>query len=408
MKIYLVGGAVRDGLLKRTVTERDWVVVGARPEDLAAQGYQRVGREFPVFLHPDTHEEYALARLERKVGPGYRGFDTEFSPTVTLEEDLQRRDLTINAMAQDAEGTIIDPYGGMNDLHNRVLRHVSPAFAEDPVRILRVARFAARYAPLGFTIAPETHALMRAMVDSGEANALVAERVWVETAKALAEPSPRQFFEVLRDCGALTVIFPEIARLDGVPQPARWHPEIDTGVHLRMVLDAAAKLSPSARVRFAALTHDVGKGTTPAAEWPRHVGHEARGAALIDQLCERLRIPNDYRELAVLVARHHGVCHRALELRPSTLLELLEQCDAFRRPERFREFLLACHADMRGRLGFEDNPYPQADICRAALEAAQSVTLSDQDRAGLDGLSIGQLIKSRRVAAIAARSSESP
>ncbi len=402
MKIYLVGGAVRDALLGRPVTERDWVVVGARPEDLEAQGYQRVGREFPVFLHPKTHEEYALARLERKTGPGYRGFDTEFSPTVTLEEDLQRRDLTINAMAQDAEGSIIDPYDGLADLNNRMLRHVSPAFAEDPVRILRVARFTARYAPLGFTIAPETQALMRQMVASGEANALVAERVWVETAKALAEPSPRQFFEVLRGCGALAVIFPEIARLDGIPQPERWHPEIDTGVHIRMVLDAAAALSPLARVRFAALMHDVGKGTTPEAEWPRHVGHEARSAALIEQLCERLRIPNDYRELALLVARHHGVCHRALELRPSTWLELLEQCDAFRRPERFQEFVLACEADMRGRLGFEDRPYPQAAACRAALKAAQSVVLSDQDRAGLDGLSIGKLIKSKRVDAISA------
>ena len=283
MEIYLVGGAVRDAMLGRTVTERDWVVVGAHPDDLESQGYQRVGREFPVFLHPKTHEEYALARLERKTRPGYRGFDTEFSPSVTLEDDLKRRDLTINAMAQDAHGTLIDPYGGVRDLNSRILRHVSPAFAEDPVRILRIARFAARYAPLGFTVALETQQLMRAMVDSGEVNALVAERVWVETAKALAEPSPRMFFEVLRDCGALAVIFPELAQLDGIPQPERWHPEIDTGLHVRMVLDAAAQLSSSARVRFAALTHDLGKGTTPPAEWPKHVGHEARGALLIEQ-----------------------------------------------------------------------------------------------------------------------------
>jgi tRNA nucleotidyltransferase (CCA-adding enzyme) len=402
MNIYLVGGAVRDGLLGRPVSEHDWVVVGATPADLEARGYRQVGREFPVFLHPDTHEEYALARLERKTGPGYRGFTTHFSPDVTLEEDLLRRDLTINAMARDAAGALIDPYGGQRDLEARVLRHVSPAFAEDPVRILRLARFAARYAPLGFQVAPETMALMRTMVANGEAATLVPERVWAETDKALSEASPRTFFEVLHAAGALAVVFPELARLYGIPQPARWHPEIDTGLHVMLVLDAATMLSPLPRVRFAALTHDLGKGTTPAAEWPRHVGHEVRSVTLIEALAERLRVPNDYRDLALIVARHHGVCHRALELRPQTVLDLLEQCDAFRKPDRFHEFLTACEADLRGRTGFESHPYPQGQRLAKALEAARAVTLSDQDRRGLSGPDIKALIHQKRVAAITA------
>jgi len=402
MQTYLVGGAVRDALLGLPVKERDWVVVGARPDDLTRDGYRLVGRDFPVFLHPTTHEEYALARTERKTGPGYRGFETRHSPDVTLEEDLKRRDLTINAMARDADGALIDPYGGARDLEARLLRHVSEAFAEDPVRILRVARFAARFAPLGFRVAPETLALMRGMVAAGEAAALVPERVWQETAKALAEAAPAAFLAVLRDCGALAVVFPELDRLYGVPQPPLWHPEVDTGVHVGLVLEAAARLTPLARVRFAALVHDLGKGTTPPAEWPKHVGHEERGARLIAALAERLRVPNDFRELAVLVARHHGLCHRALELRSSTVLDLLEHCDALRRPERFGEFLLACEADMLGRAGFEDRAYPQGEYLRTALAAAQAVQLEATERAGLDGAAIGARLREKRLDALQA------
>jgi tRNA nucleotidyltransferase (CCA-adding enzyme) len=402
MQTYLVGGAVRDALLGLPVQERDWVVVGARPEDLTRDGYRLVGRDFPVFLHPTTHEEYALARTERKTGPGYRGFETRYSPDVTLEDDLRRRDLTINAMARDADGALIDPYGGARDLEARLLRHVSEAFAEDPVRILRVARFAARFAPLGFRVAPETMALMRGMVAAGEAAALVPERVWQETAKALAAPAPQAFLAVLRESSALEVVFPELARLYGVPQPPLWHPEIDTGVHVGLVLEAAARLTPLARVRFAALVHDLGKGTTPPSQWPKHLGHEERGAQLIAALAERLRVPNDFRELAVLVARHHGLCHRALELRASTVLELLEHCDAFRRPERYGEFLLACEADMRGRAGFAERPYPQGDYLRAALAAAQSAALGAEERAGLDGAAIGARLRQKRLDALLA------
>ncbi|HUO80810.1 MAG TPA: multifunctional CCA addition/repair protein [Steroidobacteraceae bacterium] len=409
MQTYLVGGAVRDALLGLPVRERDWVVVGATPADLEGAGYRQVGRDFPVFLHPTTHEEYALARTERKTGPGYRGFVTEHSPEVTLEEDLRRRDLTINAMARDAGGALVDPYGGRRDLEARLLRHVSEAFAEDPVRILRVARFAARFAPLGFRVAPETLALMRAMVAAGETAALVPERVWQETARALAEPAPQAFLAVLHDCGALAVVYPELERLYGVPQPPRWHPEIDTGVHIGLVLEAAARLTPSPRVRFAALVHDLGKGTTPPAEWPKHVGHEERGARLIDALADRLRVPNDYRELALLVARHHGLCHRALELRASTVLELLEHCDALRRPERFTEFLLACEADLRGRAGFAERAYPQGEYLRAAHAAAQAVELGAAERAGLDGAAIGARLREKRLQALAAlRAAQAP
>ena len=409
MQTYLVGGAVRDALLGLPVRERDWVVVGATPADLEGAGYRQVGRDFPVFLHPTTHEEYALARTERKTGPGYRGFVTEHSPEVTLEEDLRRRDLTINAMARDAGGALVDPYGGRRDLEARLLRHVSEAFAEDPVRILRVARFAARFAPLGFRVAPETLALMRAMVAAGETAALVPERVWRATARALAEPAPQAFLAVLHDCGALAVVYPELERLYGVPQPPRWHPEIDTGVHIGLVLEAAARLTPSPRVRFAALVHDLGKGTTPPAEWPKHVGHEERGARLIDALADRLRVPNDYRELALLVARHHGLCHRALELRASTVLELLEHCDALRRPERFTEFLLACEADLRGRAGFAERAYPQGEYLRAAHAAAQAVELGAAERAGLDGAAIGARLREKRLQALAAlRAAQAP
>ena len=402
MQTFLVGGAVRDGLLGLPVRERDWVVVGARPDELLRLGYRQVGRDFPVFLHPDSHEEYALARQDRKTRPGYRGFEVSFSPEVTLEDDLKRRDLTINAIAQDAGGALIDPYGGCADLERRLLRHVSAAFVEDPVRILRVARFAARFAPLGFRVAPETLALMQSMVAAGEVAALVAERVWQETAKALTEPEPQAFFTVLRECGALAVVYPEIERLFGVPQPPRWHPEIDTGVHVLLVLAAAAALSPLARVRFAALTHDLGKGTTPRERWPRHHGHEEQSVRLLDALADRLRVPNEFRELARIVARWHGICHRALELRPGSVLELLERTDALRRPERFAEFLLACEADMRGRTGFEARDYPQAARLRAALAAAQAVVPDITERATLDGLAIAAALRARRLAALAA------
>jgi tRNA nucleotidyltransferase (CCA-adding enzyme) len=401
MRTYLVGGAVRDALLSLPVKERDWVVVGATEAELEGLGYTRVGRDFPVFLHPTTREEHALARTERKTGPGYRGFETRFDPAVTLEEDLKRRDLTINAIAEAPDGTLIDPYGGARDLEARTLRHVSEAFAEDPVRILRVARFAARFAPLGFEVAPETLVLMQGMVAAGEAAALVPERVWQETAKALAEPAPQVFFSVLRAAGALKVIFPEVDRLFGVPQPERWHPEIDTGVHILMVLEAAAALSPLARVRFAALTHDLGKGETPAAEWPKHTGHEVRSVALVEALVARLRVPNDFRDLATLVARYHGLSHRAFELRTGTVLELLENSDAFRRPERFDEFLTACEADYRGRGGFAERPYPQASWLREARALVAAVTLPEEERARFKGPEIGVELRRRRLAALA-------
>ena len=401
MEVYLVGGAVRDELLGLPVAERDWVVVGASPEDMERRGYRAVGRDFPVFLHPETKEEYALARTERKTGRGYRGFEVHCAPDVTLEDDLRRRDLTINAMARDGQGRLVDPHGGRADLDARQLRHVSEAFAEDPVRILRVARFAARFAPLGFTVAPGTNELMRAMVASGEVDALVPERVWQETQKALGEPRPDAFLATLRECGALAKIYPELDALWGVPQPARWHPEIDTGVHMLLVMQAAARLTGEPRIRFAALRHDLGKGTTPRDLWPRHVGHEDRGAKLVGRLCERLRVPNDYRQLAELTARWHGLAHRAQELRTSTVLQLLEHCDAFRRPERFREFLLACEADVRGRTGWEDRDYPEAALLSSALNAALGVALGERERHGLSGEQVGEALRKKRLDAIA-------
>jgi tRNA nucleotidyltransferase (CCA-adding enzyme) len=400
MQVYLVGGAVRDALLGLAVKERDWVVVGGAREELLALGYREVGRDFPVFLHPATHEEYALARRERKVAPGYRGFTVEFGPEVTLEEDLARRDLTINAIAQTTDGRLIDPYGGRGDLEARVLRHVSEAFVEDPVRVLRVARFAARFAPLGFRIAPETLQLMCSMVLRREVDALVAERVWQETDKALREPRASEFFRVLRSCGALRAVYPEIDALFGVPQPPRWHPEIDTGVHTLLVLEQAAALTPDPAVRFAALVHDLGKACTPPAQWPSHHGHEQRGAALIEALAQRLRVPSDYRDLALLVAREHGTAHRALELRPATVVEFLERADAFRRPERFAQALLAFEADARGRTGMETRPYPQSAWLRAARDAAATVRPSAQELDGLNGPAIGAMIRRQRVRAI--------
>ena len=400
MHIYLVGGAVRDRLLGLEVKDRDYVVVGATPEEMVANGFRPVGADFPVFLHPETKEEYALARTERKTGRGYKGFTVYTAPDVTLEDDLQRRDLTINAMAEAADGTLIDLFGGAEDLRNGVLRHVSAAFAEDPVRILRVARFAARFARWGFKVAHDTNTLMRRMVEDGEVDALVAERVWAELERALGEDRPSVFFEVLRGCGALARLFPEIDRLFGVPQPEKHHPEIDTGVHVMMVLDQAARLSPDARVRFAALVHDLGKGVTPPDQWPRHIGHEVTGVTLVDELCRRFRIPNDYRDLARLVARYHAHCHRAAELRPSTLLETLEALDAFRRPERVEMFVLACEADARGRSGCEDTAYPQADIFRRAFDAARRVDTAAVAGAGGKGPEIGEQIRGARIRAI--------
>src|SRR6202795_3282084 len=401
MQVYLVGGAVRDALLGLAVKERDWVVVGGSREELLRLKYREVGRDFPVFLHPDTHEEYALARLERKVAPGYRGFAVEFGPEVTLEEDLARRDLTINAIAQSPDGTLFDPYGGRRDLDARVLRHVSPAFVEDPVRVLRVARFAARFAPLGFQVASETLELMRAMVERREVDALVSERVWQETEKALRELKASEFFKVLRACGALQPIYPEIDALFGVPRTAQWHPEIDTGVHTVMVLDHAALLSSDPKVRFAALVHDLGKGTTPRAEWPSHRGQEERSVTLIEALSLRLRLPGEYRDLSIIVARYHGIVHRALELRPKTILEFMERADAFRRPERFAQALLACEADSRGRAGLEDAPSPQRAYVQAARDAAAAIKPSPEDIAAQAGAKIGERLHQRRAQAIA-------
>jgi tRNA nucleotidyltransferase (CCA-adding enzyme) len=399
MKTYIVGGAVRDRLLGLPVVDRDHVVVGARPDDMVALGFQPVGKDFPVFLHPQTHEEYALARTERKSGHGYKGFKVYAAPEVTLEEDLLRRDLTINAMAEDESGTLVDPYGGQRDLAAKTFRHVSEAFAEDPVRILRVARFAARFTD--FSVAPETLALMRQMVDSGEIDALVPERVWQEIARGLLDAQPSRMFMALRDCGALARLFPEIDRLFGVPQPPEHHPEIDTGVHVMRSIDWAARHGASLAVRFAALTHDLGKGATPPERWPSHHGHEAAGAELVRALCERIRVPADCRDLAVAVAREHGHVHRALELRPGTLVELLERVDAFRRPGRFEEFLLACECDFRGRPGYEAKPYPGPDYLRQALMAAQAIDAAEVARSA-DPARVRQAIFQARSAAVAA------
>lgn len=375
MKIYLVGGAVRDALLGLPVKEKDYVVVGATPDEMLALGFKQVGKEFPVFLHPKTQEEYALARIERKTGPGYKGFAFDTSRSVTLEEDLSRRDLTINAIAQSETGEIIDPFNGCADLKSKTLRHVTQAFAEDPVRILRVARFSARFAAMGFTVAPETVTLMRQMVLNGEVKHLVAERVWKEFVRALSEPTPQVFIQTLRSCEALKDIFPEIDKLYGVPQPAKWHPEIDCGIHVEMVLAQAAKLSELPEVRFAALCHDLGKGTTRQEEWPSHHGHEERSAKLVKSLCERHKIPNEFKDLAHYVAKFHGHCHKAFELQPKTLLKMIEAGDCFRKPERLEQFVLCCEADARGRTGFEDREYPQADFVRKIFKALKEIDI---------------------------------
>ena len=397
MKVYLVGGAVRDALLGYPSSERDWVVVGASPRELLDRGYQQVGRDFPVFLHPETRDEYALARTERKQGHGYTGFAVHCDPAVTLEQDLLRRDLTVNAMARSAEGEIIDPYGGQRDLAARVLRHVSEAFVEDPLRVLRTARFAARYAHLGFSVAPETLALMAEIVGQGELAHLPAERIWVELERALGERDPQVFVQVLRDCGALEALLPEVEALFGVPQTERYHPEIDTGIHTLMALQQAARLTPASDVRFALLVHDLGKGTTPRDEWPRHIAHEQRGLQLVERVCQRLKAPGQYRELALKVCQYHTHCHRALELRGKTLLGLLQATDALRRPERFEAFLLACEADARGRRGLEQCDYPQADYLRRALAAAREVSAADFSAQGLQGKALGDAIASERV-----------
>ena len=400
MEIYLVGGAVRDKLMGFTPTERDWVVVGARPQDLESQGYKQVGKDFPVFLHPQTHEEYALARTERKTRPGYKGFSVHASPEVTLLEDLQRRDLTINAIAEDEHGRLIDPFGGVQDIENKILRHVSPAFTEDPVRILRLARFAARFAHLGFTVAPETNELMKQMVANGEVDALVPERVWKEMERALAMPAPQRFFETLRACGALAILFPELEALYGVPQPEQYHPEVDTGVHTMMVLEQATALSSDTQVRFAALVHDLGKGITPKEQWPKHLEHEEKGVPLVENLCNRYRLPNDYRALAVHVARYHLHYHKAMELRPNSILKLLQNIDALRKPQRFEQFLLACEADARGRLGLEDRDCPQSDWLRQALSAVNSVDPRQLVEKGLQGEALGKELQHLRILAI--------
>lgn len=396
-RTYLVGGAVRDKLLGLPIKDRDWVVVGSTPEQMKQAGFQQVGADFPVFLHPTSNEEYALARTERKTGKGYGGFSCHAAPDVTLEEDLCRRDLTINAMAMDSSGQLIDPYGGQRDLDARILRHVSPAFAEDPLRILRVARFSARFHPLGFRIAPETLALMRTIVDQGEADFLTGERIWQETLRSLGEAAPWIYFQTLRNCGALRVIMPELDALFGIPQPPAHHPEVDTGVHALMVLEQACRLSADPEVRFAALLHDLGKARTKKVDWPHHYGHENLGVAPIKALCQRIKAPNTFRELAELCSLYHTHIHRCQELKSSTLQRLFSDADAYRRPERFEKFLLCCEADARGRTGFEERAYPQADEARTALQAARSVEITPLLEQGLQGKALGDAITQERI-----------
>lgn len=398
MKVYLVGGAVRDQLLGIPVHERDWVVVGATPQQLFMKNFRQVGRDFPVFLHPETNEEYALARIERKSAPGYYGFDCDYSSTVTLEEDLSRRDLTINAMAMDEHGQIIDPYSGQSDLKNKILRHVSPAFVEDPVRVLRVARFAARFHSIGFKLADETRSLMYAMVKRGELMHLVPERVWQELARSLGEKNPEQFIVTLRSCDALRVILPEVNALFGVPNPYEYHQEIDSGIHTLMALKAATAISPDPVIRFAALVHDLGKARSPMDSWPRHHGHEERGVPVIEALCSRLRIPNEYRSLATLVSRAHIKIHRLFELRASTIVSLLEQSDAFRRPKLFYNLLIVCQADMEGR--GKKIEYPQPKLWSYVLSECAKVTPQDLIAQGYKGKEIKEALHQRRVACV--------
>ncbi|MCO4313673.1 multifunctional CCA addition/repair protein [Pectobacterium versatile] len=408
MKIYLVGGAVRDSLLGLPVTEKDWVVVGATPENLLAQGYQQVGKDFPVFLHPVSRDEYALARTERKSGKGYTGFICHAAPDVTLEQDLLRRDLTINAIARTERGDLIDPYHGRRDLESRVLRHVSEAFSEDPLRVLRVARFAARFAHLGFQIAEETMALMQKMTHEDELAYLTPERVWKETEKALGTSSPDVYFQVLRDCGALAVLFPEIDNLYGVPAPAKWHPEIDTGIHTMMTVAMAARLSPEIDVRFATLCHDLGKGLTPPELWPRHLGHGPAGVKLVEALCQRLRVPNPIRDLAKLVAEYHDLVHTVQVLQPKTLLKLFDAIDVWRKPQRLEQLALTSEADARGRAGFEENSYPQGDYLREAFRVASQVSSADVVADGFKGIDVRNELARRRIHALADWKAQQP
>lgn len=401
LKIYLVGGAVRDALLHLPVQERDWLVVGATPEDMIARGFTPVGKDFPVFLHPHSKEEYALARTERKSGRGYKGFAFNTSPDITLEEDLKRRDLTINAIAQNVDGEIFDPYGGRQDLDHKILRHVSDAFAEDPLRLLRVARFAARFHHLGFTVAPETMALLQQIVRDGEAAHLVPERIWQEIKKALNEKNPQVFIEVLRACGALAVIMPEIDNLFGIPQRKDYHPEIDTGIHALLSLQMAAQLSSDDKVRFAALIHDLGKAVTPADILPRHIGHEKRSLPLIKQFCKRLAVPNDYRDLSLIAAEFHTHCHKSPELNADTVYKVLKACGAFQDSNKLEQFLLVCEADARGRSGWENKPYPQTQRFRLALLACQTIKASTLQAEGFEGPALGAELQKRQINAIA-------
>lgn len=401
MNVFLVGGAVRDRLLGLEVKDRDWVVVGTSPKQMKAAGYRSVGKDFPVFLHPDSHEEYALARTERKTEAGYHGFEFDTAANVTLEQDLERRDLTINAIAEDADGNLSDPFNGQQDLQDRLLRHVSPAFAEDPVRILRIARFLARYHYLGFTIADETLALMTNMVNAGEVDALVPERVWQETVKALGEQNPEQFILALRECGALKILFPEIDRLFGVPQVKVYHPEVDTGIHVMMVLQQCCLLTDDPVTRFAALTHDLGKGITKPDILPHHYGHEEEGVPLVTELCNRLKVPNEYRQLAELTCRYHTHIHRAFDVKPKTLLKVLTVSDAYRRPERFKQFLEACKADSRGRPTFEDRAYLQADFYEKLLEETKAIPVKLIVEKGFKGEQVKEELRRQRLRVIA-------
>lgn len=397
MQTFLVGGAVRDTLLGRKVVDKDWVVVGASVEDMLDRGYQQVGSDFPVFLHPQNKQEYALARIERKSGSGYLGFECDASKDVTIEQDLLRRDLTINAIAQDLDGNLVDPYNGQADLKNKLLRHVSPAFSEDPLRVLRVARFAARYHSDGFSIAAETMQLMKHLCASGEINHLTPERVWKETSRSLLEPHPEVYFETLRACGALDVWFPEIAKLWGIPNPAKWHPEIDTGIHTMMVLHQSTRLSNDLTVRYAALVHDLGKGLTDPAQWPSHRGHEKLGLDAINDVSDRLKVPNDCRDLALLVSQFHSHIHRAFDLKPATLLTVFNSTDAWRRADRFEQLLITCKADARGRTGFEEIDYLQADYVRTSLKAANTVDVKQIIADGYQGAQIKEQINHQRI-----------
>lgn len=400
MDIYLVGGAVRDQLLQLDVKDRDWVVVGATPQEMLNAEFQQVGKDFPVFLHPKTKEEHALARTERKSGSGYTGFTVYSAPDVTLEDDLIRRDLTINAIAQSNDGQLFDPHNGQQDLNDRILRHISPAFSEDPLRVLRVARFAARFAHLGFTVHPTTIELMRELANNGELNHLTSERIWQEMERALNTQSPQVFFNVLRECDALAVLFPELDALYGVPNPEKWHPEIDSGIHTMMVLEQAAKLTDDTEIRFAALIHDLGKAVTDPQLWPSHHGHGQRGLPLIEELCSRLRVPNTYKDLALMTSDHHCKIHRCDEMRKDTIIKLFDKTDAWRKPQRFKQFLLACEADARGRLNFEKAPYPQRQTMLSHLEKASNVNVQDIIKQGVTGAAIKPALFKARVEVI--------